>query len=341
MKNRDANNCFIFVYCIMNQVQLFFLLFLTRAYIPLDVKTVITGNTAALNLPKFFSFERIEIYSSALDEFNFDLTNHEFDPLEVQSNSTIYNISPTILFGALVILLHLYVLLLNKILSKIESAGKWSYPLKVFKWVANKAFCVLTFGYYIRYIFEMNQFILISSVYEIFNLKLSQPLEIVSFIFALLILVACIALILFVLFLSFSKYEVVEGKHNKLGEIFSGVKMQKKHKFFVVALLIRRALFVVLLITLESVPSRALIGVLSSLQLGYLVLLSFIRPFDEVKCNIIEIMNEVYFLALLSSLIYLNTEENWSQTITNFYMLFLTSNTIMTFLIIFGKFKSE
>ena len=52
--NLLSTSSFSSLWSMMNQVQLFFLLFLTRAYIPLDVKTVITGNAPALNLPQFF-----------------------------------------------------------------------------------------------------------------------------------------------------------------------------------------------------------------------------------------------------------------------------------------------
>ena len=221
----------------------------------------------------------------------------------------------------------------------METTGKWSWPLKVVKWILNKSFNILTFGYYIRYILEMNQLILISSVYEIYSFSSSQPLKIISFVCAIFIFIAWIILIVFVAFLSLSSYEVTEGNHNKLEEIFSGVKMQKKYKLYVTALLIRRALFVILLITLESIPSRAVIGILTGFQLGYLAFITFIRPFSEIKWNIIEIMNEVYFLALLSSLIYLNTEDNWSQSKIDFYTSFLTSNTIMAFIIILGMFE--
>ena len=321
----------------MNQVQLYFLLFLTRAFIPLDIETVITGNTVTLNLPQYFDFQKTDFYSLIFDNFNFDLTNKEYDLLDVQSDSTAYNIGPTIILGVIIIILHIFVFLIYKLLSMFSEENRWSLLLKYAKLVLNKSLNILTFGYYIRYILEMNQFILISSVHEVYSFNSDNTLNIVSLVFAILMLVSCLLLILLVTYLSLTSYEVDEDKHNKLGEIFSGVKMQKKHKFYVVALLIRRTVFIVILITSESISSRATIGVLSGLQLGYLIFLAFIRPFEEFKCNAIEIMNEIYFLFLLSSLIYLNTEDNWNQSITNSYIFFLTSNTIVAFLIVFGK----
>ena len=222
----------------------------------------------ALNFPQLFHFQNIEWYSYSLEPFNFDLPDNELEPFDIQSDSTIYNLSPTIVFGVLIILLHLVIFLINKFLSKIKTCGKWSSTLNVTKWILDKLFWMLTFGYYIRYILEMNQFILISSINEVNTFNLSQPLKIVSFIFAIMILVACLALIIFISYLSCTSYEVSKSSHNKLGELFSGIKMQKRFKSYVVIMLIRRALFVSLLITLESYQSRIVIGVISTIQLS-------------------------------------------------------------------------
>ena len=327
------------LWSMMNQLQLFFLLFLTRAFIPLDVQTVITGSKVALNLPQYFEFQNVGFYNDALSHFNFNLSDSEYDLLDVQSESTIFNTWSSFALWLLIVCLHLLIYFLYKILSKIQEIKKWNKMLKIIKWIVNKIFSILTFGYYIRFLFEINQFVLISSIHEIYRYDSSQSLQILSISFAIFMLLGCIFLIIFIFYLSLSSYEVVEDNHNKLGEIFSGVKMQKKHKLYVVALLIRRALFVLLLVVLSSVSSQVLIGILVFIQVVYTVLISYIRPFSETKGNIIEIINEIYFLALLSSLIYLNSENDWNNIRTNIYSWFLTSNTIVIFFIIFGKIK--
>ena len=220
------------LWSMMNQVQLFFLLFLTRAFIPLEVKTIISGNSIALNLPQYFNFQKLDFYSSALSYFDFSLSDQNFDSLNIQSDSSLYNLNPTLILGILLVLFHFIILLLKYLLSKTETTGKWSKFLFIIKWIISKIFNILTFGYYIRCILEMNQFILITSVYEVYSLNLSQNIRIMSFIFAILIWITCLALIAFVAYLSFSSYETVEGKHNKLEELFSGIKMQKKHKLW-------------------------------------------------------------------------------------------------------------
>ena len=43
------------------------------------------------------------------------------------------------------------------------------------------------------------------------------------------------------------------------------------------------------------------------------------RPYKEIKSNIIEIINETYFLIFLASLIFLNEENDWNSTKTLIY----------------------
>ena len=327
------------LWSMMNQLQLFFLLFLTRAFIPLDVQTVITGSKIALNLPQYFEFQNVGFYNDAFSRFNFNLSDSEYDLLDVQSESTIFNTWSSFALWLLIACLHLLIYFLYKILSKIQEIKKWNKMLKIIKWIVNKIFSILTFGYYIRFLFEINQFVLISSIHEIYRYDSSQSLQVISLSFAIFMLFWCILFIIFVSYLSLSSYEVVEDNHNKLEEIFSGIKMQKKHKLYVVALLIRRALFVLLLVVLTSVSSQVLIGVLVFIQVIYTVLISYIRPFSEAKGNIIEITNEIYFLVLLSGLLYLNSENDWSSSKTSAYAWVLTSNSIVIFFIIFGKIK--
>ena len=139
-----------------------------------------------------------------------------------------------------------------------------------------------------------------------------------------------------IIYLSLSSYELSEEGNNKLGEFFNGVNMKKKDKFYVVMLLIRRSIFVTFLVTLVSIKSSTLVLILSFMQFIYMIYIIVLRPFTEIKSNLIEIVNEVYFFVLLSSLAYFNTENNWNSFITDIYIWTITSNSMMMFWIIGG-----
>ena len=321
------------IWSLINQVQLFFLLLLTRAYIPDDVRLVITGLKFTLNPPYYLSFSSITAYSSALNKFDFELSNNSLSYVGVSSDSSVYNLSPFIVTMLAMLAVHLAGLVLSKLLAKCRTDWKWGWLIKFLKWVTGKLFNFLTFGYYIRAMLEMNQFLFICSVYEVYSFNASQLFRVISLGFAMLIFAAWIVNSVFVFYLSASFYSVDESKHNKLGEFFNGLKMQRRFKLHAFMMMLRRIVFVTLLLTCGSVASRLLIGVLAFLQLIYLAYVCFMRPFWQFKDNLIEIVNEIYFLLLLSALIHLNVESYWSSTATSVYMWSISSNTMTIFLI--------
>ena len=135
----------------------------------------------------------------------------------------------------------------------------------------------MTYGYYIRFILQMNQFLLVASFYEIYSFNLTKLFNILSFSIAILVLTICLCFTGIVLFLSLSSYETSDEKHNKIGEFFIGIKMEKKYKFFSTSLILRRTLFVILLINLMSIPSRILIIILGKylLKIIYIAISSY------------------------------------------------------------------
>ena len=326
------------VWAMINQVQLFFLMLITRAYIPQDVSNVITGLKYAINLPQFIHIQDTGISSIIDTNFDFKLSYQPLDDLNIQSDSSIYNLSPAIMMILLIVPLHLLLVLFRRLLCmpKVEDKSNWC--IRFIRWSVNKLFVILTFGWYIRYCLEMNQFALISTVYEVYKFNHSERLKIISLVFAIFILCLCFCLIIVVISLSLSKYEAIEEKHNKIEELFSGVRMEKKSKIYVAVQLIRRAIFVTLLITLVSIKSWILISILSIIQLCYTIYVIIQRPFNFVKENVIEIVNEIYFFVLLTGLIHFNLEEDWNFTYTRVYMWAITSNTLVIMIIILSKY---
>ena len=182
---------------------------------------------------------------------------------------------------------------------------------------------LLTFALYIRVILEWNQYILISWVSEIYHFNCSSAKRIFSIIIAFLVLIVWMAIIVFMIFLSIfkdaNKTPEIPVQRSKFAHLFNGVTLNTKSRLFIWLLLIRRAVFVSLLITVEPVSSILVISILAGLQLIYVGLLVFIRPYELAKCNIIEITNEIYFLSYIASLLRFNTASDWEGTPTTVY----------------------
>ena len=164
-------------------------------------------------------------------------------------------------------------------------------------------------------------------------------LRTISLIIAFISLVVNILLIKIMFLLSISSYKLIEGNHNKLGEIFTGLKTQNKFRIYTPILMTRRMIYVLILISIISISSKIVIGILSAIQIGYEVYILYLRPFSRVKDNIIEILLETYFLVLLFGLIFLNASSDWSSFIISAYMWIIASSNMVVLLITLSKQK--
>ena len=128
-----------------------------------------------------------------------------------------------------------------------------------------------------------------------------------------------IIIIFFVFIQNKNSEEESPDKRSKFADLFIGVSPNIKSRLYIAILQIRRAVFVTLLITIGPISSVLIISILVGLQAIYLLILILIRPFELVKCNIIEIVNEMYFLTMLASLLKFNSKESWEGTPTTIY----------------------
>ena len=323
------------LWSMVNQLQLYLLLTLTHSYLPKEIQLVIKGFKFSVNIYEYIPFRKSEKFPSIFEGFNFELTNPLLDSFGVNSDSTIFNIFPIMYSLILIILIHLCFFLSKILLSRWNDFRNCfiNFIIKLFVTIYNS----LTFGFYIRNSMEMTQLVLISATYELYKANTSSNLRIASLIVSISMILLYLAFCLFSLYLSISSYKVVETCHNKLGEFYTGIKMQNRFKIYTTILLIRRGLYVSLLILLESVNSKILIGFISFIQFAYVIYLFLLRPFIEKKWSIIEIINEIYFFLLLSSLIFLNKESDWNQALILIYIWVIVSNNIVIAFIVIGK----
>ena len=114
-----------------------------------------------------------------------------------------------------------------------------------------------------------------------------------------------------------------------------------KNRFRVMSfiLLLRKTVYIVILLTLVSLPSKIPIIMLTSIQVIFTIYLIFLRPYTEIKWNFLEIINEIYFLFLMGSLIFLNAEVDWNRASKIAYIWFLTSNNMIVGSIVICKLR--
>ena len=138
------------LWSMVNQVQIFYLLLLTKAYIPNDVQDKIKGTKILMNPSSFIPFKNIGIYYSVLKYFKFDLRNVMFESVDIESDSTIYNWSSFLSLVFLFILIHFIVIVLKYLRTKI-STERCSLLRRWSSWPINKIYNIMTFSHYIRF----------------------------------------------------------------------------------------------------------------------------------------------------------------------------------------------
>ena len=229
------------IWSMINQIQISFLLLLTGAFIPIDIKTIIVGFQFLLNPFNFISFETIPVYQSVFEKFNFKLNNLNFVSFGLKSSSSLYNTSGIIFSLSLIILIHILMKVLLKLISLCGTLNsKWWCPIRVARWILEKMLIIMHYGFYIRFILQITQFLLVTSINEIYIHQTSFMYSIISFTYAIFLLLACFLIAGIVTYLSISPDKTSPDNHIKIGEFFSGISMEKRSKVFASLMIIRK-----------------------------------------------------------------------------------------------------
>ena len=325
------------LWSMINQAQIFFLLLLTGAYIPADIKLIIIGMKIWLNPYYYFQSSKGDSSNIVENYFNFGLEDVRLESLGIKSDSTAVNIYSFIISILVIMSIHLWLLLIQCWWKKWCKEENQSWALKVTKWTLSKLSLLFEFALYIRIILKINQYLLISSISEIYHFNYSNIKRIISLIISLFVFILWLCIILFVLIFVFLKEDITKNR-NKFAQLFNGINKQKTFKFYITALLIRRIILVLILITIVPDSSTAAIIICFIIQFICMLYVIFLRPYSEIKSNIIEAVNEIYFIVMLGSLFYYNSESRWSSTPTSAYTWVMTSNSFSSFTIIIGKY---
>ena len=326
------------IWVMINQIQLYFLLFLTRAFIPDQIKKVIIGMNFWLNpFPIIPPFDP-QFYGELLNKLYFNVDNPELSYFKINSASTIYNAFSIISWLIFTAILHILFYVLHRSSSNWSTEGRWAKLKRMLKYIFKKIFEILTFAIYIRYILELSQFFMVSSISEIYSFDTSGYLRIISVVFAIIVLVFFTIVTVSLFLFAFSSYKEIEGEHNKLSELISGLKPNRIERFYVSFLMTRRLIFIMVLIFSGSLSSQIVIGMLIAFQAPYLIYLFLIRPYKEMDTTIIELLNEWIFIILLITLIILNSERDWTPLLAHIYMQVICFNSLMSSVVVSGKF---
>ncbi|CAI2376836.1 unnamed protein product [Moneuplotes crassus] len=314
----------------INQFQILMLMPLTGSFFPSDVIMLLTGMDFTLISFSFIPIPRIPGIREFLDLYDFEQRDEYIYEMDIKSGSTFVNTFNLLAVCCIFCCGHLLIAAFKYILGK-ERSSRWYSKLII--WVYD----IMTCTFYVRISIEAFFLLVVSSSREVYLIsQVSTSKEILSCIFNFLLIIIWISFYI----LCFhqwrkSKSELRFTKMFYFREFFSGVKPHFKYRVYSTLFLSKRIVLIGLVIFMEKLPmiAKAILFVLvQTVSLGIIVSL---RPFSDLKNNIIEIINEIHLLICCSVMLYFNKESHWNTTKTAIYIYVLLSDIIIVCLISF------
>lgn len=149
---------------------------------------------------------------------------------------------------------------------------------------------------------------------------------------------ACItfSVYVFITFLIYLRWAFTKNtdSNNKLiysKELFEGTRDSFIARSYWIVWLARRLIFVLLMLSLQDLSELICMILAIFIQVLYITYLCAARPLKDIHLWIFEIVNETFILINISSLIYFNSIEEWTNTINMIYIIsFVSLNAAYT-----------
>lgn len=175
------------LWAMANQLQLYMFLLMTKSSLPVDVVGYITANKFASFSLGFLPINQIVFVNVPTVWLDTDQEYGELEEMGIDSGSAFNNNCAFLLTILLIIFTHIIL----KVLPRADEAEEENKAAKFYNIVINKLFQFFTFGLYIRFTLEAYQFMLLTSISEIYKFNVSSIPRMVSVIIAFVLLILC------------------------------------------------------------------------------------------------------------------------------------------------------
>lgn len=318
----------------INQLQLIQLLPLIGAYMTYDPLLTIVGTSVTLFNFSYMSLEAKLQQEGILTSMSFTQYNSYLFLINLEDGSTMVSITNLIGVSVLIPILHIFIELIKWWLKpRIKGAKTNRWRRLIFnahKW--------LTFGWYIRYIMEIYLMLLLSSLFEIYvNIK-GWASSSDSFVAAIIIAILWILIIFISMFYSCCLHSRRQSNSWKTVYVasacFSGVKRKDWYtRMSIFVFFLRRALLTIIVILFVEYSLMVKLTVYTSIQVAMLWYVIIVRPFEEIKDQITEIVNEIIYLFLVCFLFVFNKKGDWDKFSEQIFIWTIIGNNILLIVI--------
>ncbi|CAI2376235.1 unnamed protein product [Moneuplotes crassus] len=308
----------------VNQFQVLMLMPLTRSYFPSDIILFLTGMKFTLLSLSFIPFPEIPGIKTFVNQFDFDQMDDYIYEMEIKSGSTFVNSLTLLSLVGLIAIFHFFISLLKK---TKETDEEKKLSRKVIWWLYEQ----LTFGVYIRIILEAFLLVVVSSLYELYMFTYDNLLSYIANIVIIFLWGSFFIICLWQWVRSKDENRLSKARHFR--EFYAGIKPNWRSRVFTAFFLSKRFILISLVVLLERLTMISKVIIFVIIQLLCCGFICFLRPFSELKNNIIEVINEIYFLFCSSVMLFLNKSDDWEDWHTSLYINILLSNIVMISLI--------
>ena len=112
---------------------------------------------------------------------------------------------------------------------------------------------------------------------------------------------------------------------NYLTEIYDGFKDNTASKLFVFIFIVKRFLMASVIVFMRNANSLVRVILFTLIQIFVLIYTIIVRPYDKVKDNLIEIINDATITILCLTIVICNDESKWFNNLDSILIFFLMS----------------
>ena len=212
----------------------------------------------------------------------------------------------------------------------------------------------MTFGLYIRIIMQQYLFLLIISLSELYLFRFNSEDHFTSKIFSAVLLSICHAIVLVWFWVVFvptteqkeqtEQTDQSQTKRRLWAHWTNGLQDKLWKRIFAILFFIRRIVFWVLILLFKDLSMYLKVWSYSAIQLSYIAILCFLRPFQHTKDMLSNWVNEGVYFVLCILLTFFNTEDRWSLAVENMYIWIIISNNLILIIldiVFWFKWKSK
>jgi hypothetical protein len=174
---------------------------------------------------------------------------------------------------------------------------------------------LMTFSFYIRFFLTLFMFMALVSIAEFVAMNFNSAAHFLSWFIAFGVVIFLFAFFLFSLWLWYKKATDPEKfAETKFDEFFRGLKKNKIHSSYILALTFRKILFSFWIVLFEFTPMGVYVGMITAYQALHFGGLIVIRPYLSKIDNLVEIVIEAVILVILAMLCYYNKQDRWTDS---------------------------